>query len=758
MSDVLSRLHEKEAECRRLHELIHQRVKQRELTGLLSEVETLLVLQPDRKDAVKLKDELIERDRKLAETRDVAVIEARRLFELQEYEACLMELRRIDSSVMQQDAIELREQAKAHHDRLHTLRQFINEAVHAKQFDGLLKKVDEYLTLRSDDAEFQILRERLVARDEKNAAKVVNVLEKARSLRQKCRFEAASKSLQRIPLELQTQQVIDLLEDCDCLASLRQSALSVLQQAVETRDYELGRDATHEYRDSLRLGELEDDEFHSRFLICGQALQLRREAAECQRAAAIKRSLAAAIVITALLVGGGFWLRARQQAQALADAVQQQNWDEALTIDGQHVPASIDGADQRLSAATPEELAQVKQAAAKHIKAWLEDVESEVHIGDGVNLDMRIKYTVETGDVLAVESQGADSEHALIGSLPITISVDLKLSSKGRPDTWAIAEFFTFNAEVIKSADTSAWDINLTEEKFRAGLLKTSSSFEETVSKMTVQHLAGEIEPSAVSESEPPRRLSNSPASIPKTLASQKLSSALAEGVQNSIGMEFKLIPGGRFTMGSADGEFETPHEVTLTRSFELGVYEVTQEQYEAVMGTTLSYFKGPQNPAENVSWDEAVEFCRKLSELPAEKSAGYEYRLPTEAEWECACRAGTKTQYSFGDSASELGAYEWYGENSGKTTHPVGGKKPNAWGLYDMHGNVWEWCQDWHGDYPSGSVTDPTGAGWGSLRVSRGGCWSSFARRCRSAFRLWSTPDYRFYYLGFRVLRSSIK
>jgi formylglycine-generating enzyme required for sulfatase activity len=219
----------------------------------------------------------------------------------------------------------------------------------------------------------------------------------------------------------------------------------------------------------------------------------------------------------------------------------------------------------------------------------------------------------------------------------------------------------------------------------------------------------------------------------------------------NSIGMKFKPIIGGTFTMSEAT-------QVTLTQPFELGVYEVTQEQYEQVMGTNPSNFKGSQNPVEQVSWDDAVEFCRKLSALPAEKKAGYLYRLPTEAEWEYACRAGTTTKYSFGDSDSALGDYAWYGENSGRTTHPVGGKKPNPWGLYDMHGNVFEWCQDWHGDYPSRSVTDPTGAAVGSFRVYRGGCWLNFSGLCRSAIRNWDSPDYRFDDLGFRVLRSSIK
>ena len=231
----------------------------------------------------------------------------------------------------------------------------------------------------------------------------------------------------------------------------------------------------------------------------------------------------------------------------------------------------------------------------------------------------------------------------------------------------------------------------------------------------------------------------------------------------NSIGMKFMVIPPGEFMMGSPETEArrvddESQHRVTITKPFYLGETEVTQEQYQKVMGTNPSRFKGPQKPVETVSWDDAVEFCRKLSAIPAEKTAGHVYRLPTEAEWEYACRSGTTTSYSFGDSESELGAYAWYKDNSGKTTHPVGGKKPNAWGLYDMHGNVWEWCQDWYGDYPSGSATDPIGATSGSLRVFRGGSWYDSARHCRSADRSGDTHEARGINLGFRVLRSSIK
>ncbi|MDB4621741.1 SUMF1/EgtB/PvdO family nonheme iron enzyme, partial [Rubripirellula sp.] len=218
--------------------------------------------------------------------------------------------------------------------------------------------------------------------------------------------------------------------------------------------------------------------------------------------------------------------------------------------------------------------------------------------------------------------------------------------------------------------------------------------------------------------------------------------------ITNSIGMELKLIPSGTFTMG----ENKDAHEVTLTKPFMLGVHVVTQEQYEQLMGVNPSYHKGSNNPVENVSWEDAVEFCRKLSELPAEKAAGRVYRLPTEAEWEYACRAGTTTKYSFGDDSSELGDYAWVSGNSGNTTHPVGGKQPNAWGLYDMHGNIWEWCQDWYGDYHGSALPDPTGPASGSSRVFRGGSWGSTAELCQSAYRDWSLPSYRDDYLGFRV------
>jgi len=212
------------------------------------------------------------------------------------------------------------------------------------------------------------------------------------------------------------------------------------------------------------------------------------------------------------------------------------------------------------------------------------------------------------------------------------------------------------------------------------------------------------------------------------------------------VTMKMVLIPAGKFMMG----EEKDRHEVTLSNPFYVGVTEVTQAQYEAVMGTNPSHFKGATNPVEMVSCYDATEFCKKLSEKTRQA-----VRLTTEAEWEYACRAGTVTAFSFGDADSGLGDYAWYGANSGDRTHPVGQKKPNAWGLYDMHGNVWEWCADWYGDYPKGVATDPQGPASGPYRVLRGGGWGRVPSHCRSACRFNDPPDHCHGDFGFRVVVS---
>jgi formylglycine-generating enzyme required for sulfatase activity len=240
------------------------------------------------------------------------------------------------------------------------------------------------------------------------------------------------------------------------------------------------------------------------------------------------------------------------------------------------------------------------------------------------------------------------------------------------------------------------------------------------------------------------------------SVALEKISSA-EEGqawTVPDLNLKMMYVRPGTFTMGSANGDRDEKPQtrVTLTRSFWLGRTEVTQGQWEALMGSNPSHFKSAARdaPVEQVSWDDAMQFCRKLSER--ERSAGrlqdgYQYMLPTEAQWEFACRAGTT-----GDFAGGLDAMVWYNQNSGLATHPVAQKQANAWGLCDMHGNVWEWCLDWYGAYPGGSVTDPTGPSTGSSRIIRGGGWGETARNCRSAGRFKNVPVYRNTGLGFRV------
>jgi len=230
-----------------------------------------------------------------------------------------------------------------------------------------------------------------------------------------------------------------------------------------------------------------------------------------------------------------------------------------------------------------------------------------------------------------------------------------------------------------------------------------------------------------------------------------EITTAFPTAITNSVGMKFALIPAGSFMIVSNNGsDTEKPvREVIISKPFYMGSYEVTQEQYERLMRKNPSRFKGVNNPVEKVSWNDATEFCRRLSEME-----NASYRLPTGAEWEYACRAGSQTEYCFGDGESGLSDYAWYGKNSGRGTHPVGMKKANDWGLYDVHGNVWEWCSDWYSEsYPARSVTDPSGPSSGSFRVRHGGGWNSDAARCRSAFRFYLTPEYRNVFLGFRVV-----
>jgi formylglycine-generating enzyme required for sulfatase activity len=243
--------------------------------------------------------------------------------------------------------------------------------------------------------------------------------------------------------------------------------------------------------------------------------------------------------------------------------------------------------------------------------------------------------------------------------------------------------------------------------------------------------------------------------SIPKTESQPQVEAVQKAGeiITNDLGMKFAWIPAGTFMMGSPKSEEgrksnETSHKVTITKGFYLGKYTVTQEQWEEVMRDNPSYTKGIKLPVTDVSWEDCQEFTKKLN---ARTKGGY--RLPYEAEWEFACRAGTSSAYYFGDEITHLDA-NYGGSNIGKPV-AVGSYKANAFGLYDMHGNVFEWCEDWYEDYPEGAATDPKGPAMGDRRVLRGGSFNFNVSFARSSTRNLISPTYRYNFNGFRLART---
>jgi formylglycine-generating enzyme required for sulfatase activity len=236
---------------------------------------------------------------------------------------------------------------------------------------------------------------------------------------------------------------------------------------------------------------------------------------------------------------------------------------------------------------------------------------------------------------------------------------------------------------------------------------------------------------------------------------------AVGDPFVNSVGIVLVPIPSGQFLMGSpdADGDAldaEKPqHPVDITTAFYLSAHEVTQAQYAQVTGSDPSFFKGRDHPVDTVSWHDAVAFCRSLSERPEERAAGREYRLPREAEWEYACRAGTTTRFSFGDDPAMLDEYAWFFRNANSRTHAVGQRQPNRWGLCDMHGNVWEWCQDAY--HPRAydrerDVDGPRGPADHEGRVERGGGFTNPPPELRSTARFAAPANLRLFSNGFRV------
>ena len=243
----------------------------------------------------------------------------------------------------------------------------------------------------------------------------------------------------------------------------------------------------------------------------------------------------------------------------------------------------------------------------------------------------------------------------------------------------------------------------------------------------------------------------------PSPAASPKAGTARTLELDQGVVLDLVWIPAGNFLMGSPfeeDGRFITEgrrHPVTLTQGFWMGKHPVTQDQWQRLMGDNPSHVKAGRLPVDQVNWDDCQKFVRALNRMV--ETDHLTASLPTEAQWEYACRGGSQTRFWSGESAADLARVAWLALNSGDKPHEVGQKPPNPWGLCDMHGNVWQWCQDWHGSYPRDAVTDPRGPDTGSERVLRGGSWSSDPDVCRAAYRFSYPPAYRLMTAGLRVI-----
>jgi formylglycine-generating enzyme required for sulfatase activity len=315
------------------------------------------------------------------------------------------------------------------------------------------------------------------------------------------------------------------------------------------------------------------------------------------------------------------------------------------------------------------------------------------------------------------------------GSIKSSITTVTKQPTKQSPSIQISPQVVQTSAPTVKSLQRSS------QAKVPQAKVSGKSSITASVKKSTQIQIVSISNPVTTIRKAQPIQIASQTTQIPKSSISHSLVLDCGKGVT----LELVDVVAGSFSMGSNDYDFgsEKPiHKVTL-KAFKMSKYPITQKQYRVVMGNNPSRFKSNQNcPVEQVSWDDAVAFCEQLSQM-----TGQNVNLPSEAQWEYACRAGSQTKYCFGDNINQLGNYAWYDTNSGKKTHPVGEKLPNSWGLYDMHGNVWEWCEDvYHKDYhgaPNDGIAWLTGGQQHRpRRTIRGGSWFDFAINCRSADR----------------------
>jgi len=794
---ALDRVLEKHAEVNRLERLVKSRIASRELSGLLPEVRKLQGLRPDRADVKKLCSQLEERQRNLVAQRDEAVALARHHLDSQDYESALAALRKVDRSAETPDVEYIRSEAAARLKRLQALMQEISLATREKQLDGLLEKVEQALQLKPGHGELLKLRENLHARFIKINEQLLSAVDQADRLAKTCRFGEAMSLLAKIPEDRKSAVIRDRIQRYDSLARARAAAAKAVKA---DGDYDDACGIANLYDLLLEENGISDPEFTAAHI----TLKATRAHVRSQRWMSQLRKAVTVTVVTGVVIAGGLWLRSSARAKTLEEAVAQGRWDDALRIDSRNVPAFIGRAKARLTLAPPDVAGAfadldaadrlrrgaaevqalrveahaaraVQHAHGENITEAERDYEEAKRLGatdtqlkpsaDSIAQAWisRAKVAVDTTDATKIRACceaarrfGANDQSVTLLMAGALVADAIALASQ--PETSRAAQVFTEAVEIDRTAAISAL-ANPKAASLRAALAKhyrsqfdsaiTNTDWDKAIQiSVAAQDVTAEASkwlPMAIAAL--PEGLASLPVGAVVRLPATAVASLPASNIthlqplENSIGMKLKLIPQGSFMM-AADGG--TPaREVAVARPYFIGVHEVTNDQWQNVMGNCPSSRHEGQLPVESVKWGEVVEFCRRLSERPDEKSRGLAYRLPTEAEWELACRAGSTNLYSFGDDEKLLDGFGWCNLNSFENrpesegvlgdiarsavaarTAPVGIKMPNAWGLYDMHGNVREVCSDLYGMLG------------GDSRVTRGGAWLDGAAECQSSSR----------------------
>jgi formylglycine-generating enzyme len=758
-ADVLTeRLTTKHSSLKELEGIVRERITKREIAGLLPIVDELLSLKPDRPEVQKLKEQLEKRDADLLDAREVAVKQATQQLADQQYAEAVATLSTVSEEASSEQLEELKTKASDLLNQLNTLRDKITTAVNGNHLKGLLPAVQECLALKADQDDLVKLKQNLIDHEAKMDARNQQIISQAQQHMHQLQFDAVVQTLDTIAPEYQTVTTTGLVQQAQQLSEQRQGVLSTVSVDLSKERYKATIKKIRNYLREIAEADLQDPQLQ-------QMLDevKGKESASIRKKRFVKLGIAAACVVVVLITG--VVIKIKLDAKALENAIAYGNWETVLELD----PNNVEGL--RLQAAAAETAARQKAVAAALAKG-----------------DWKVVLVLDPGNIEGLRLQAAAAETAARqkavaaalakGDWKVVLVLDpgniegLRLQAAAEEKTAADKDAAAKAASVAAALAQGNWKAVLVLDPDNSEGLQMQAAAEkaamEKAAAVTAALAKGDWK--TVLSLDPDNKEGLRMQAIAEKAAAEKAAVVILARapITNTIGMKLKEIPTGTFLMGSpatdkGRQDDEHQHEVTITKSFYMQTTEVTQEQWKSVMGIAPwkgeDYVKeGDNYPAVYVSWNDAVAFCKRLS-----KQEGKTYRLPTEAEWEYACRAGTETAWSFGNDENKLGDYAWYDGNADdigeEYAHQVGLKKPNAWGLRDMHGNLPEWCHDYYGKdyYQQSPEQDPQGPASRSFRVFRGGAWNYGPRNARSALRNRFVADYRNYepiFTSFRVVR----